>query len=68
MACIEEIAKDAKLIKIEDQLLALIKRQLETELMLEEKLRDLCEKVSNFVKEREVLVGIWFAVVYLLIK
>ncbi|GKB91770.1 hypothetical protein Tco_0964042 [Tanacetum coccineum] len=56
MACIEEIAKDAKLIKIEDQLLVLIKRQVETELMLEEKFRDLCEDVSNFVKESEDVV------------
>nr|GEV73684.1 hypothetical protein [Tanacetum cinerariifolium] len=53
MACIEEIAKDAKLIRIKDQLLVLIKRQVETELMLEEKFRDLCEEVSNFVKESE---------------
>ncbi|GKB39752.1 hypothetical protein Tco_0884694 [Tanacetum coccineum] len=45
------IAKDAKLIEIDDQLLVLIKRQVETELMLKEKLRDLCEEVSNFVKE-----------------
>ncbi|GJX95927.1 hypothetical protein Tco_0351725 [Tanacetum coccineum] len=51
MDCIEEIAKDAKLIEIDDQLLVLIKRQVKTELMLEEKLRDLCEEVSNFVKE-----------------
>ncbi|GJY64637.1 phospholipase-like protein [Tanacetum coccineum] len=55
-ACIEEIIKDAKLIKIEDQLLVLIKRQVETELMLEEKFRDLCEEVSNFVKESEDVV------------
>ncbi|GKA54966.1 hypothetical protein Tco_0753915 [Tanacetum coccineum] len=48
---IEEIVKDAKVIEIDDQLLVLIKRQVETELMLEEKLKDLCEKVSNFVKE-----------------
>nr|GEV74616.1 hypothetical protein [Tanacetum cinerariifolium] len=48
MACIEEIAK---LIKIEDQLLVLMKKQLETELMLEEKFRDLCEEMSNFVTE-----------------
>ncbi|GJW57032.1 hypothetical protein Tco_0103763 [Tanacetum coccineum] len=45
------IAKDAKLIEIDDQLLVLIKRQVETDLMLKEKFRDLCEKVSNFVKE-----------------
>ncbi|GKF57550.1 hypothetical protein Tco_0171087, partial [Tanacetum coccineum] len=56
MACIEEIAKDAKLIKIEDQLLVLIKRQVETGLMLEKKFRDLCEEVSNFVKESEDVV------------
>ncbi|GJS53089.1 hypothetical protein Tco_0626451 [Tanacetum coccineum] len=55
MACIEEIAKDAKFIKIED-LLGLIRRQMETELMLEEKFRDLCEEVSNFVKESEDVV------------
>ncbi|GJX45855.1 hypothetical protein Tco_0262531 [Tanacetum coccineum] len=56
MTCIEEIAKDAKLIKIKDQLLVLIKRQVETELMLEEKFRDLCEEVSNFVKESKDMV------------
>nr|GEZ09956.1 hypothetical protein [Tanacetum cinerariifolium] len=56
MACIKEIAKDAKLIRIEDQLLVLIKRQVETELMLEEKFQDLCEEVSNFVKESEDVV------------
>ncbi|GKC17216.1 hypothetical protein Tco_1013998 [Tanacetum coccineum] len=55
-ACIEEIAKDAKLIEIDDQLLILIKRQVETELMLEEKFRDLCDKVSNFVKKIEDVV------------
>ncbi|GKD70746.1 hypothetical protein Tco_1324836 [Tanacetum coccineum] len=56
MACIEEIAKDAKHIKIEDQLLGLIKRQVEIKLMLEEKFRYLCEEVSNFVKESEDVV------------
>nr|GEV39259.1 hypothetical protein [Tanacetum cinerariifolium] len=56
MAFIEKIAKDAKLIKIDDQLLVLIKRQVETELMFEEKFRDLCEEVSNFVKESEDVV------------
>ncbi|GJX65407.1 hypothetical protein Tco_0299750 [Tanacetum coccineum] len=56
MNCIEEIAKDAKVIKIDNQLLVLIKRQVETELMLEEKFRDLCEEVSNFVKEIEDVV------------
>nr|GEV67795.1 hypothetical protein [Tanacetum cinerariifolium] len=56
MAFIEEIANDAKLIKIKDQLLVLIKRQVETGLMLEEKFRDLCEEVSNFVKESKDVV------------
>ncbi|GJX49798.1 hypothetical protein Tco_0276643 [Tanacetum coccineum] len=56
MACIEENAKDAKFIKIEDQLLGLIRRQMETELMLEEKFRDLCEEAFNFVKERKNMV------------
>nr|GEU89612.1 ribonuclease H [Tanacetum cinerariifolium] len=56
MACIKEIAKDAKLIRIEDQLLVLIKRQVETKLMLEEKFQDLCEEVSNFVKESKDVV------------
>ncbi|GJY47230.1 hypothetical protein Tco_0436293 [Tanacetum coccineum] len=51
MNCIEEIAKDAKVIEIDNQLLVLIKRQVKTELMLEEKFKDLCEEVSNFVKE-----------------
>ncbi|GJS51246.1 hypothetical protein Tco_0624608 [Tanacetum coccineum] len=52
-----EIAKDAKLIKIKDQLLVLIKRQVKIELMLEEKFRDLCEEVSNFVKEIKDVVN-----------
>ncbi|GKC49377.1 hypothetical protein Tco_1072122 [Tanacetum coccineum] len=56
MNCIKEIAKDANVIEIDDQLLVLIKRQVETELMLEEKFRDLCEEVSNFVKEIEDVV------------
>ncbi|GKC27523.1 hypothetical protein Tco_1034817, partial [Tanacetum coccineum] len=56
MNCIEEIAKDAKVIETNDQLLVLIKRQVETELMLEEKFRDLCEEVSNFVKETKYVV------------
>ncbi|GKA81161.1 hypothetical protein Tco_0787853 [Tanacetum coccineum] len=51
MNYIEEIAKDANVIEIDDQLLVLIKREVETELMLEEKFRDLCDEVSNFVKE-----------------
>ncbi|GKD81262.1 ALP1-like protein, partial [Tanacetum coccineum] len=34
----------------------LIKRQVETELMIEGKFRDLCEEVSNFVKEIEDVV------------
>nr|GEZ36846.1 hypothetical protein [Tanacetum cinerariifolium] len=56
MACIEEIAKDAKFNKIKDQLLVLIGRQVKTELKLEEKFRELCEEVSNFVKEMEDVV------------
>ncbi|GKB95258.1 hypothetical protein Tco_0981395 [Tanacetum coccineum] len=56
IACIEEIAKDVKIIKIEDQLLVLIKRQVETELILEEKFRDLCKEVSKFVKESKDVV------------
>ncbi|GKE78499.1 hypothetical protein Tco_1544619, partial [Tanacetum coccineum] len=56
MNCIEEIAKDANVIEIDDQLLVLIKREVETELMLEEKFRDLYEEVSNFVKEIEDVV------------
>nr|GEV05928.1 hypothetical protein [Tanacetum cinerariifolium] len=53
MVCIEEIAK---FIKIDDQLLVLLRRQVETKLMLKEKFRDLCEEVSNFVKESEDVV------------
>nr|GEV27180.1 putative ribonuclease H-like domain-containing protein [Tanacetum cinerariifolium] len=53
MNCIEEIAKDAKVIEIHDQLLVIIKRQVETELMLEEKFRDLCDEAYNFIKEIE---------------
>ncbi|GJX16913.1 hypothetical protein Tco_0217745 [Tanacetum coccineum] len=56
MACIKEIAKDAKLIKVEDQLLVVIKRQVDTKLMLEEKFKYPCEEVSNFVKEIEDVV------------
>ncbi|GKA33946.1 hypothetical protein Tco_0720375 [Tanacetum coccineum] len=56
MNCIEEIVKDAKVIEIDDQLLVLIKRQVETELMFEEKFRNLCEEVSNFIKEIEDVV------------
>nr|GEX57296.1 hypothetical protein [Tanacetum cinerariifolium] len=56
MICIEEIANDAKMIKIKDQLLVLIKIQVKTELMLKVKFRDLCEKVSKFVKESEDVV------------
>ncbi|GJV34379.1 hypothetical protein Tco_1394779 [Tanacetum coccineum] len=56
MNSIEEIAKDAKVIEIDDQLLVLIKRQVETKLMLEEKFRDLCEEVSNFVKQIKDMV------------
>ncbi|GJY15760.1 hypothetical protein Tco_0386182 [Tanacetum coccineum] len=39
-----------------NQLLVLIKRLVETKLMLEEKFQDLCEEVSNFVKEIEDVV------------
>ncbi|GJX47322.1 hypothetical protein Tco_0272512 [Tanacetum coccineum] len=53
MTCIKELAKAAKFNKIEDQLLVLIRRQVETELKLEEKFRELCGEVSNVVKERE---------------
>ncbi|GJV03456.1 putative ribonuclease H-like domain-containing protein [Tanacetum coccineum] len=56
MNCFEKIAKDAKVIEIDNQLLVLIKRQVETKLMLEVKFRDLCEEVSNFVKEIEDVV------------
>nr|GEX44819.1 hypothetical protein [Tanacetum cinerariifolium] len=51
MNCIEEIVNDAKVIETNNQLLVLIKRQVETELMLEKKFRDLCEEVSNFIKK-----------------
>ncbi|GJU27544.1 hypothetical protein Tco_1166165 [Tanacetum coccineum] len=53
MTCIKELAKAAKFNKIKDQLLVLIRRQVETELKFEEKFRELCEEVSNVVKERE---------------
>nr|GEU45227.1 hypothetical protein [Tanacetum cinerariifolium] len=53
MACIAELAKFNK---IEDQLLVLIERQVEIELKLEEKFRELCEEVSNVVEEREDVV------------
>nr|GEX17100.1 hypothetical protein [Tanacetum cinerariifolium] len=56
MNCIEEIAKDAKVIEIDNQLPVLIKRKVEIELILKETFRDLCEEVSNFVKEIEYVV------------
>nr|GEV42253.1 hypothetical protein [Tanacetum cinerariifolium] len=56
MACIKEIANDAKLIEIDDQLPVLNKRKVKTKLMLEEKFRDLCEEVSNLFKEIEDVV------------
>ena len=56
MACIEEIERMQSLLKLMINLIVLIKRQVETELMLEEKFRDLCEEVSNFVKEIEDVV------------
>nr|GEW25187.1 hypothetical protein [Tanacetum cinerariifolium] len=54
---IKEIANDAKVIEIYNQLLVLIKRQVETELMLKEKFRNLYEEVSNFVKEFKDVVN-----------
>nr|GEV73906.1 hypothetical protein [Tanacetum cinerariifolium] len=56
MACIEELEKDAKSNKIEAQMLVLTGRQVETELKLEKKFRELCENVSNFVKEMKDVV------------
>ncbi|GJZ33421.1 hypothetical protein Tco_0578857 [Tanacetum coccineum] len=56
MTCIEELAKGVKFNKIDDQLLVLIERQVEIELKLEEKFRELCEEVSNVVEEREDVV------------
>ncbi|GKC52658.1 terpene synthase 10-like protein isoform X2, partial [Tanacetum coccineum] len=47
---------DAKFNRIEDQLIVLIRRQVETELKLEEKFCEICEEVSNFVKESEDVV------------
>ncbi|GJW82284.1 hypothetical protein Tco_0146259 [Tanacetum coccineum] len=56
MACIEELANVGEFNKTEDQLLVLIEKQVETELKLEEKFRELCEEVSNVVKEKEDVV------------
>ncbi|GKE58549.1 hypothetical protein Tco_1497734 [Tanacetum coccineum] len=56
MACIEELANVGEFNKTEDQLLVLIGKQVETELKLEEKFRELCEEVSNVVKEKEDVV------------
>nr|GEU55308.1 organelle RRM domain-containing protein 6, chloroplastic-like [Tanacetum cinerariifolium] len=52
MNCIEEIAKDAKVIEIHNQLLVLIKRQTETEMMLEEKFIDLCKEGELYMMTR----------------
>nr|GEV16354.1 hypothetical protein [Tanacetum cinerariifolium] len=56
MACIEELEKTTKPKNIEDQMLVLMRRQVETELKLEKNFRELCEEVSNAVKEREDVV------------
>ncbi|GJW20413.1 hypothetical protein Tco_0031035 [Tanacetum coccineum] len=56
MACIEELEKAAKSKNIEDQMLVLMGRQVETELKLEKKFRELCEEVSNVVKEKEYVL------------
>nr|GEX24844.1 reverse transcriptase domain-containing protein [Tanacetum cinerariifolium] len=56
MACIEELEKTTKSKNIEDQMLVLMRRQVETELKFEKKFRELCEEVSNAVKEREDVV------------
>nr|GEV95717.1 zf-CCHC domain-containing protein/UBN2 domain-containing protein [Tanacetum cinerariifolium] len=48
---IEVIAKDAKLIENDDQLLVLIKRHIETELMLEKKFRALCEEITDIAQK-----------------
>nr|GEV62365.1 hypothetical protein [Tanacetum cinerariifolium] len=52
----EELAKAAKSNKIKDQMLVLMGRQVETELKLEEKLRELFEEVSTIITEREDVV------------
>ncbi|GJU29502.1 zf-CCHC domain-containing protein [Tanacetum coccineum] len=55
-------AKDVKVIEIDDQLLVLIKKQVKTELMIKGKFRDLCEEVSNFVKEiKDVVLSASFS-------
>ncbi|GJR16844.1 hypothetical protein Tco_0965371 [Tanacetum coccineum] len=56
MACIEELEKAVKSNKIEDEMLVLMRRQVENELKLKNKFRELCEEVSNVVKEREDVV------------
>nr|GEW17639.1 hypothetical protein [Tanacetum cinerariifolium] len=56
MACIEELEKTTKSKNIEDQMLILMRRQVETELKLEKKFRELCEEVSNDFKERKDVV------------
>nr|GEW03147.1 hypothetical protein [Tanacetum cinerariifolium] len=52
MSCTEELAKAAKSNKIKDQMLVLMGRQVETELKLEKKFRELCDEVSIVVKKR----------------
>nr|GEX06942.1 zf-CCHC domain-containing protein/UBN2 domain-containing protein [Tanacetum cinerariifolium] len=59
MNCIDEIAKDAKVIEIDDQLLVLIKRQMETELMLKDKFRDLFE---TYVKSKDL--DLWHVITF----
>nr|GEV56635.1 zinc finger, GRF-type [Tanacetum cinerariifolium] len=56
MSCTEELANAAKSNKIKDQMLVLMGRQVETELKLKEKFRELCEEVSTVVKEREDVI------------
>nr|GEV24420.1 integrase, catalytic region, zinc finger, CCHC-type, peptidase aspartic, catalytic [Tanacetum cinerariifolium] len=56
IVCIEELAKAVRSNKIKDQMLVLTRRQVETELKLAEKFRELGEEVSTVVKEREDVV------------
>nr|GEU69694.1 hypothetical protein [Tanacetum cinerariifolium] len=56
MSCIEELANAAKSNKIKDEMLVLLGRQVETELKLKEKFRELCNEVPTVVKEKKDVV------------
>ena len=56
MARLEELANAAKSTNIEDQMLMLIRRQVNDDKKLENKLRALCLEVANTLKDGEEVI------------